>query len=176
MSPTEGTLFLSLLFFFSSLQSNVWFCFSPPHNEIKTISNRRTCRKERFFSICYFMLGCERSQDHVSPGRRLTGILHVGRLGKVHEGERGHPGCVLVTLVKPMVTSIVFLGREVCLCHKLHPGPGSQAIHVCPKQVFSCETGKETAGKTSWWIIFNPVCQECVCPNVSLVPCSRGTR
>lgn len=95
------------------------------------------------------MLGCERSQDHVSPGRRLTGILHVGRPGKVHEGERGHPGCGLVTLVKPMVKSIVLLGREVCLCHKLHPGPRSQAIQVCPKQVFSCETGKETAGKTS---------------------------
>lgn len=81
-----------------------------------------------FSPICYFMLGCERSQDHVSPGSCLADILDVGRLGKVHKGKGGHPECGLVTAMKLLVTSIVLLGREVCLCHKLHPGAGSRAI------------------------------------------------
>lgn len=89
-----------------------------------------------FSPICYFMLGCERSQDHVSPGNCLAGILDVGRLGKVHKGEEEHPECGSVALMKPLVPSIVLLGREI-YCHKLHPGPGSQAIQIYPKQVFS---------------------------------------
>lgn len=44
-----------------------------------------------FSPICYFMLGCERSQDHVSLGSCLAGILDVGRLGKGARGWGGAP-------------------------------------------------------------------------------------
>lgn len=161
-----------ILFFSPSVQSNVWFCFSPPHNKIKTISNRRTCRKGRFFS--HLLLRAWVWKDHVSPGSCLAAILDVGRLGKVHEGVGEHPECGLVTLMKPLVTWFCWAGRSVC-CHKLHPWAGSQAIQAHPK-VFSCELGKETAGKTSLRIIFNPVSQDHLYPNVSLVPCSKGMR
>lgn len=164
--------FSFLILFFSLVQSNVWFCFSPPRNKIKTISNRRTCRKGRFFS--HLLLHAWVWRDHVSPGSCLTAILDVGKLGKVHEGKGGHPECGLVTLMKPLVTSFCWAGRSVC-SRKLHPGAGSQAIQVYPK-VFSCEMGEEMARKISLWTIFNLVSQGCVCPNVSLVPCSRGMR
>lgn len=55
---TKSALFLSLFFFPPPpVQSNVGFCFLLPQN--KTISSRRICKKERFFS--HFMFGCERS-------------------------------------------------------------------------------------------------------------------
>lgn len=46
---TESALFFNFFSFFP-VQSNAGFCFSPLCNKIKTISNRRTCGKERFSS------------------------------------------------------------------------------------------------------------------------------
>lgn len=159
------------------MQSNVWFCFSPPRNKIKTISNRRTCRKGRFFS--HLLLHAWVWKE---PGSCFSWQLSGWHPGCGEAGER----CTRVrrgTLTVAWSHNwnpwwyplFCWTGRSVC-CHKLHPGAGSQAIQVNPKQVFSCEKGEETAGKTPLWIIFNPVSQDCLCPNVSLVPCSRGTR
>ena len=68
-----------------------------------------------FSPVCRFMLGCERSQDCVSPGRRLAGVLSAG--SEEEEGVRGgHPRCGSVTLMKPVVVSVSSLGREVGLC------------------------------------------------------------
>lgn len=125
-----------------------------------------------FSPICYFMLGCEGIMFLLAVVSLPSWMW--GSWGRGMSARGGHPECGLVTFMKPLVTSFCCAGTSVC-SHKLHPGAGSQALQVYPK-VFSCEMGEEMARKISLWIIFNLVSQGCVCPNVSLVPCSRGMR
>lgn len=86
----EGTLFLSLLLFFFPQCSQMSGFVSHLHIiKPKLLVIEEPVERRDFSPICYFMLGCERSQDHVSPGSCLAGILDVRRLGKVHEGKGG---------------------------------------------------------------------------------------
>lgn len=107
VSLTESTLFLSFFFFFP-VQSNVGFCFSPPHNKIKTISNRRTCRKESFFlPSAASCLGVKGAGITFLLARTSLGSWVRGtRKRRVRKGKGGHPGCSLVMLMKAMVLSI----------------------------------------------------------------------